>query len=116
MHVAARALSRQGASCGGQRRRPMLVILAFRDEIDAVLDKIKRPKTCEDPYKNIYIKKDVHPSVRAEKSSRKLMEAEQREREKELPKNIRCNIQFNTRERRLYKHRMVIDQWALQAF
>lgn len=107
-----RAVRRLGASSGGQRRRPMLVTLASRDERDTVLDKAKRLKTCEDPYKTIYIKKDVHPSVRAE--WRRLREAEQRE--KERPENIGCNIQFNARERRLYKDGMVIDQWTLQAF
>lgn len=70
-----RAVRRLGTGDGGQRRRPMLVTLASRDERDIVLDKAKRLKTCEDPYKSIYIKKDVHPSVRAERK----YEAEGRE-------------------------------------
>lgn len=107
-----RSVRRLGASNGDQRRRPILVSLASRDERDTVLDKAKNLKTCEDPYKKIYIKKDVHPSVRAE--WRRLREAEQRE--KERPENTGCNIHFNARERRLYKDGMVIDQWTLQAF
>lgn len=107
-----RAVRRLGTSSGGQRRRPILVTLASRDERDTMLDKAKSLKTCEEPYKNIYIKKDVHPSVREE--WRRLREAEQRE--KERPENTGCNIRFSARERRLYKDGMVIDQWTLQAF
>lgn len=107
-----RAVRRLGASSRGQRRRPILVTLASQDKRDTVRDKVKRLKTCEDPYKNIYIKKDVHPSVHAE--WKRLRETEQRERE--LPENIRCNIQFNATERRLYKDRMVIDQWIPPGF
>ena len=94
-----RAVRRLGSSNSGQRRRPILVTLASRDERDTVLNKAKRLKTCEELYKSIYIKKDVHPSVHAE--WRKLREAELRE--KERPENVGCNIQFNARERCLYK-------------
>lgn len=107
-----RAVRRLGVNTSGQQRRPILVTFASRDERDSVLDKAKHLKTCEDSFKKIYIKKDQHPSVRAE--WKRLREAEQRE--KERPENAGCNIQLNARERRLYKDGMVIDQWTLQAF
>ena len=79
---------------------------------DDVLEAAKRLKQCEEPYKKIFIKKDMHPSVRTE--WRRLREAEKAERER--PENAGCNIQFNVRERKLYKDGVVIDKWGLLGF
>ena len=43
-----------------------------------------------------------------------LREAEKAERER--PENVACNIQFNVRERKLYKDGVVIDKWGLLGF
>lgn len=97
---------------GRPRRRPILVTVANKYERDAVLDKAKTLKSSGDAYNKIYIKKDVHPSIRAE--WKRLRDAERTE--KERPENAGCNIQLNTRERQLYKDGEVIDKWSLQGF
>ena len=107
-----RSVRRLGSGNNSERRRPILVTLASREERDTLLDKAKRLKTSGEPFKKIFIKKDVHPSVRAE--WRRLWDTEKRE--KERPENVGCNIHFNVRERKLYKNGMVINQWTLQAF
>lgn len=91
-----RAVRRLGSSSSSGRRRPILVTVASREERDILLDKAKRLKTCEEPFKKIFIKEDVHPSVRAE--WRRLWEAEKRE--KERSENVGCNIYLNVRELR----------------
>lgn len=101
------------ANTGRDRRyRVMLVTLASREDRDDVLNKAKRLKEGTDMYKKIYIKKDVHPSVREE--WKRLREAEKKEKEK--PENVGCNIYFNARERKLYKDGVVIDSWSVQGF
>ena len=76
------------------------------------MDKAKTLKQREEVYKKIYIKKDVHPSVRAE--WKRLREVERTE--KERPENVGCRIEFNVRERKLYKDGVVIDKWGLLGF
>ena len=58
------------------------------------------------------MKKDVHPSVRAE--WRRLHE--DAKQEKENPSNAGCNIYLNKRDRKVYKDGAVIDQWSMQSF
>ena len=54
----------QGNIVGGSRRnRPILATVESKEVRDDVLEAAKRLKQCEDPYKKIFIKKDVHPSV-----------------------------------------------------
>ena len=60
----------------------------------------------------VCIKKDVHPSMRAE--WRRLRDTEKTE--KERPENVGCNIYLNTRERQLYKDGEVIDKWSVMGF
>ena len=88
-------------------RRPILVTVTSRDDRDAVLAVAKHLKTATEPYRKVYIKKDVHPSVRQE--WQRLRAAEKSERER--PENIACNIHLNVRERQLYKDGIVIDKW-----
>ena len=97
---------------GTPRRRAMFVTVANRDERDVVLGKAKTLKTSGDTYNKIYIKKNVHPSVRVE--WRRLRDAEKTE--KERPENVGCNIYLNTQERQLYKDGEVIDKWSVMGF
>ena len=46
-------------------RRPILVVVNSREDRDAALDKAKKLKDKE-VYKRIFVKRDTHPSVRAE--------------------------------------------------
>ena len=105
-----RRLGKAGDAGQNGRRRPILVTVATREDRDAVLAVAKHLKTATDPYKKVYIKKDVHPSVREE--WRRLRDAEKTERER--PENVACNIYLNVRERQLYKDGMVIDKWNCQ--
>ena len=97
---------------GAPRRRPILLTVASRYERDMVLEKAKTLKSLSDVYSKIYIKKDVNPSIRNE--WKRLRDAEKTE--KERPENIGCNIHLNTRERKLYKDGVVIDNWSLLCF
>lgn len=111
--VSVRRLGRADAAGGSRRSRPILVTVASRKDRDAVLDKAKNLKQCSnEAFKKVYIKKDVHPSVRAE--WKRLHEAERTE--KARPENVGCNIVLNFRERQLLKDGVVIDRWSLQGF
>ena len=57
-----------GNSVAGQRRknRPILVIVESKSMRDNILDKAKTLKNASDLFKRVFIKKDVHPSVRNE--------------------------------------------------
>ncbi len=94
------------------RRRPILLTLADRNQRICILDNANRLKNSGDNYSRIYIKKDVHPSVRNE--WRRLRDAETAE--KARPENVGCNIRLDTRERKLYKDLVVIDSWNPQSF
>ena len=94
-----------------EKRRPILVVVNSREERDAALDKAKRLKDME-IYKRIFVKRDTHPSVRAEWT--RLHEVVRRE--KANPDNARCDITLDYRARKVYKDGSVIDQWSMQGF
>lgn len=102
-----RSHRRLGNNNGGDRRRPILVTVANKVVRDNILEKAKLLKEAGGEYTKIYIKKDVHPSVR--KEWKRLHDAEKAE--KERPENTGCVIHFNTRERKLYRDGVVIDAW-----
>ena len=97
---------------GGPRRRPVLAVVRSRAERDSALEKAKTLKSANETYNRIYIKKDVHPSVREE--WKRLRDVFQRE--KDRPENQGCNIRFDAKERKVYKNNAVIDQWSMQSF
>ena len=98
----------------GPRKRPLLVVVESKAIRDTALEKAKNLRGSNDTFKNIYVKKDVHPSVRAE--WKRLHEVVQRE--KENPANIAsgCQINFDIKERKVYKDSVIIDQWNMQGF
>ena len=79
---------------------------------DTALEKAKILKSANVTYNKIYIKKDVHPSVREE--WKRLREVVQRE--KDRPDNTNSVINFDVRERKVYKDNVVIDQWSMLSF
>ena len=79
---------------------------------DGVLEKAKRLKESGSIFSKVYIKKDVHPSVRNEWT--RLRKAETAE--KERPENAGCSIHFDARERKLYRDGVVIDSWNPHPF
>lgn len=107
-----RRLGRPAGTDQGERRRPILVTVESREDRDATLAVAKHLKSAGERYKKVFIKKDLHPSVREE--WRRLRESEKRERER--PENQGCNISLNVRERKLYKDGIVIDEWNNQNF
>lgn len=98
---------RLGNNNGGGRRRPILVTVANKQVRDNILEKARLLKEAGGEYTKIYIKKDVHPSVR--KEWKRLHDVEKAE--KERPENTGCIIHFNTRERKIYRDGVVIDAW-----
>ena len=96
----------------GNRKRPILISMATKDNKFKVLEKSSRLKSVGDIYSNIYIKKDVHPSVREE--WRRLRSVETAEKEK--PENVGCTIHLDTKERKVYRDGIVIDSWKPQFF
>lgn len=103
-----------GQASGGAspRARPILLALAEKSQRATILSNASRLKASGDCFNRIYIKKDVHPSVR--KEWRRLREVEAAERAK--PENVGCVIRLDTRERKIYKDNTVIDGWNAQFF
>ena len=99
-----------GASVLPPRRRPILLTLRDKNQRTSILSNASRLKGTEDNYTKIYIKKDVHPSVRAE------WRREAETREKGRAENVECTIRLDTRERKLYRDSVIIDSWNPQFF
>ncbi len=113
VHRRLRGGARQDGAAGAQpRQRPILLTLADKNQRAALLDNASRLKTCGDNFSRIYVKKDVHPSVR--KEWRRLRDVEAAEKAK--PENVGCVIRLDTRERKVYKDDTVIDAWNAQFF
>ena len=93
------------------KRRPLLVVVNSRDDRDAALEKAKSLKDNE-VFKKIFIKKDTHPSVRAEWT--RLHEVVRLE--KSRSENTGCDIRIDFKTRKVYKDRNIIDQWNMQGF
>ena len=107
-----KSTKRLGQQGDTPRRRPVLAVVESRVDRDTALEKAKILKSANVTYNKIYIKKDVHPSVREE--WKRLREAFQRE--KDRPDNTNSVITFNVRERKVYKDNVVIDQWSMLSF
>lgn len=86
----------------GNRKRPILITMTTKIVKENVLSRSNTLKTTGEIFNRIYIKKDIHPSVRAEWK---------RLREKESAENSGCQIRLDTRERKLYCDNDVIDTW-----
>ena len=92
---------------GNNRKHPILVIVPSKNVRDGVLTNTRKLKEYSACYSRIFVKKDVHPSVKAE--WKRLKDAEQTERDR--PENVGCVIRLNVRERKLYRDNVVIDKW-----
>ncbi|KAG0713455.1 Gamma-butyrobetaine dioxygenase [Chionoecetes opilio] len=94
------------------KRRPILVTVDSKEARDRILEKTNKLKQAGGEFSRIYIKKDVHPSIRAEWWRLRQVE----KKEKERPENSGCVIRLDTRERKLYRDNVVIDEWKQQFF
>ena len=90
-----------------RKNRPILVIVKSKAERDNILDKAKALKNAGDVYRRIFIKKDVHPSVRNEWQRLRNVEKE----EKERPENVGCVVYLDARQRKVFRDGVVIDSW-----
>ena len=108
--VEVRSVRRLGAVAQADKSRPILVSVSSRDQRDSTLEKAKVLKNKSLPFQKIFVKKDVHPTVRQEWG--RLHEAERREKLADK----HADIKINYRERKLYKNGEVIDQWSVQGF
>ena len=108
-----KSTKRLGRPGDSTRRRPILVVVDSCGDRDAALEKEQVLKSCnKDAYKRIFIKKDVHPSVRAEWTRlHGVVTAE-----KARPENSACNIHLDFKARKVYKDGVIIDQWNMQGF
>lgn len=94
------------------RKRPILVQLESKDAREKVLKEAKRLKEAGTTFERIFMKRNVHPSVRNE--WKRLREAEAAE--KNRPENVGCVIRLDTKERKLYRDDAVIDSWSASYF
>lgn len=101
------SIKRLGRDGTGGRKRPILVTLPSRSARDKLLSKSNRLKEAGGPYGRIYVKKDVHPSIRNE--WKRLRDVETAE--KARPENVGCVVRLDTRERKVYRDNVVIDSW-----
>ena len=102
-----RSYQRLGRPGDGGRKRPILVTVETRHIRDTILAKTRKLKDAGRPYERIFVKKDVHPSIR--KEWKRLRDAEAAE--KDRPENEGCVIRLDFREKKLYRDGEVIDRW-----
>ena len=96
----------------GNRKRPILVTMTTKDGKFKMLEKASQLKNMGGIYNTIYVKKDVHPSVREEWKRLRNVEAA----EKENPANVGCVIRLDTKERKVFRDDVVIDSWNAKFF
>jgi hypothetical protein len=90
-----------------RNRRPLLVTLPSKNMRQNILEKAKLLKEKQDPYKKVYIKKDVHPAMR-----RELDRLRKREREEKAnPNNHHKDIIYDHKQRVLTCDGQVIDRY-----
>ena len=103
-------IKRLGAREGQANNRPILVEMTSMQERNRIV--VAARGNNAERLRGIRIKKDTHPSVRAE--WRRLFEAKEAEEKK--PGNARCQISFNLKKRQLLRDGQVIDSWCSQLF
>ena len=94
------------------RTRPILIRLENRAARDSLIEKAKELKEKEEPFKSIYIKKDIHPMVR--KEWKRLNDAETAL--KNDPNNQGCTIALDPKKRVITKDQVVVDRWQPNFF
>ena len=102
---------RLGREPGG-RKRPILVTLPSKQVREDLIKKARRLKDAGEPFAQVYVKRDTHPSVRNE--WKRLRDAEMAEKAK--PENVGCIIRLDTRTRKLYRDDIEIDSWRPAPF
>ena len=91
------------------RNRPILVTVESHEVRDKI---VKNGEKLKGEYKDVRIKRDSHPAIRAE--WRRLFNSETTERNK--PENIGCKIEFDKKKRQITRDDVVIDSWQPLSF
>ena len=102
---------RMGQAVDG-KKRPMLVKVASKKERDLIVSNAKALKNASDDYKEVYLRKDVHPSVRRE--WKRLRDRVKEEQDK--PCNAGAVIQLDFKTRTIRRNNVVIDHWKPKYF
>ena len=99
---------------GPSKCRPLLLKASCKKTRAQMLENAKELKKPEntDEVKNVYIKKDIHPSVR--KEWKRLRDVEDAEKKK--PANQGADIKLDPKTRTITKNGTVIDRWQLLGF
>ena len=96
----------------GNRARLMKVSLVNANQRKDILEAAKSLKNAGDTFKNIYIRKDVHPMV--QKEFHRLRQVERAEKEK--PENVGRNVRYDPANRSVLVDDKVVDQFKPQFF
>ena len=102
-------VKRLGKETDARKKRPLLVVLNTsknRDEVLTSSSKLKEKAPVV--YKDIYIKKDLHPAVRREWG--RLHEVKTTEQNR--PENAGCQIVLDFKKREVTRDGVVIDKWS----
>ena len=90
------------------KKRPMLVVGTSVEWRNKVMDNANKLKTSGNTYKEIIIKKDVHPAVRREWWRLHTT----KESEEKRPENVGHKISIDYMRRVVLRDDVVIDQWS----
>ena len=104
-------ITRLGTKVAG-RNRPILLKTPLKEGREIVLANAKNLKDAGRDFKRIYVKKDIHPSVR--KEWKRLWDVVTTEKEK--PTNQGCTIQLDPKQRVVTRDGVVIDKWQPHFF
>ena len=90
------------------RSRPILAKVPSRAARDKILENTKELRAVGPAYRRIYVKKDLHPTIR--KEWKRLRDVETAEKGK--PVNQGCTIRLDYKKREITRDRVVIDKWS----
>ena len=93
-------------------KRPIKITLKDASNRSVVLSHAKNLKESSEPFKKIYIKKDLNPQVRKELSRLRGVT----KREKEKPENTGKDVRFDAKLRKVFVNDVEVDSFKLPHF
>jgi hypothetical protein len=101
-----KSVSRLGKA--DNKKRPILIVGSGIEWRNRLVEKSKELKTAGNQYKEIYVKKDVHPAVRREWWRLHTVKEEEEKR----PENVGHQIKIDYIRRVVLKDDVIIDSWS----
>ena len=92
------------------KNRPILVVVDSSEERNKIVESARQSSS--GTLRNIRVKKDAHPAVRAE--WRRLFEVKEREEKK--AENAGCHISIDMKKRKVMRDGQCIDSWCQHLF